>query len=88
MVQPHWVGSEAVLNFTTYGMVIFGPCPDLPNEAAHIQTNYGSLSPTYRRSQHVNMNFQLQSTLSSALGKCRSLSVNPTNQKQEKIDDL
>ena len=56
-------------------MVIFGPCPDLPNEAAHIQTNYGSLSPTYRRSQHVNMNSQLQSALASALGKCQSLSV-------------
>ena len=64
--------------------MIFGPCPDLPNEAAHIQTNYGSLSPTYRRSQHANMNFQLQSALAKILCQCQSLSVK-TGLKQKLI---
>ena len=68
--------------------MIFGPCPDLPNEAAHIQTNYGSLSPTYRRSQHANMNFQLQSAWSSALGKCRSLSVKTWTKNQGTLGDV
>ena len=62
--------------------MIFGPCPDLPNEAAHIQTNYGSLSPTYRRSQHANMNFQLQSAWSKILCQCQTLSVKNDSESQ------
>ena len=39
---------------------IFGPCLDLPNRAAQNQNTYGSLSPTYRRSQHAIMKTRLK----------------------------